>query len=95
MPILPREVDLSTAGTKQIVEPSQIVSSLFVSEVTPGARYFIQLGTATPSGPYTGAGLTMRLGSDVPIRERNEGVSIVVREPVPNGLLVIQVAYTS
>lgn len=96
MPLIPKRVDLSTAGAKIIVEPSQVVSMLFFSEVPDGAPYYVRLGQAEPSGPYFGRGLTIRLGDGVPLRERSEGVWIVVEQgqETPNGILVVQVAYT-
>ncbi len=94
MPLVPREQALDVAGAFQIVEPSQVFASLFVSEATTGAPYYIRLGNAQPSGPYFGKGLTIRMG-DAPLRERSEGVWVVVGQgqETPNGRIVIQVAY--
>lgn len=96
MPLVPRRVPLDTAGAFQIVEPSQVISMLFVSEVPSGAPYYVRLGQAQPSGPYFGKGLTIRLGDGVPLRERSEGVWIVVEQgqETPNGIIVLQVAFT-
>ncbi len=95
MPLVPRSVALDVAGAFNIVEPSQVFASLFVSEATTGAPYYIRIGTAQPSGPYFGKGLTLRMG-DAPIREKSEGVWIEVQQgqETPNGRVVIQVAYT-
>jgi hypothetical protein len=96
MPLVPRRVALDIAGAFEIVEPSQVISSLFISEATTGAPYYVRLGQAQPAGPFFGRGLTIRLGDGVPMRERSEGVWIVVQqgEETPNGLVVVQVAFT-
>lgn len=95
MPLVPVRCALDTIGRTTLAEPSQIVASLFVSEATRGAQYFIQIGNARPAGPFSGGGLTILLGRDVPLTERSEGVYLVNESAVPNGVVVVQVGYAT
>jgi hypothetical protein len=81
VPLAPFNLDLSTAGERQIVPRSNRINSFNALSISPGVTFYLKLGNNPEIGPCSDMEfLTLTFGGDYPPEDVEEGVQFITRQ---------------